>query len=469
MFEYQSKKNPYHNDDLLQKLFNRITPTEKERTFHSYIFKFKDNLSKCYNSNPYFCENYGYKNESFGGRSHSRTKSMRKKEILFKKGRPTINSVARVSMPTITTNKQFTINNDKDSGGTGKETERSITKSIRSKVLSMKSSSMPDIFQSPKSKKNEKESPEGNWFDNLDEKNPFLLLFKKKLSPKNIPSVEPSENDSRSSFSRIFPRKNEPEENKNKIQFLDLLAREVKKKTELQALSYDSKFRVKKFNFLLEKCSDSIEKGRVIDSKIDKEAKSFDDKVFYVKSLKKKVTNFELKKMEDTLKVRKKNKYDLLYDKSIETTKKRANLNISDNLAYENRKEYEKLFKNPEKNDPYEIFLRELNEINKKILKKKEVEEGEITQIENILEDTIKDKDILKIKIEEQAKKYIKARKNEGSGKYFPLLNEIFTEKHIKKEEYPSIKHLSFDAISREVFERLSKKYPLKKSKECKI
>ena len=147
--------------------------------------------------------------------------------------------------------------------------------------------------------------------------------------------------------------------------------------------------------------------------------------------------------------------------------KKRLYFTVSAELAYMNRKEYIENIKHPNRDEPYEIYLRELNSINDANMVKKENEKNEIMKIESILDDTIKDKEFLKAKIQQQQMNYHEIfhimKKN---GEYYTLNNEFFLGKKVMdkkiKPNSTTNNHKSFEKISLQVFDELSKKYHFK-------
>ena len=138
--------------------------------------------------------------------------------------------------------------------------------------------------------------------------------------------------------------------------------------------------------------------------------------------------------------------------------KRGLSMKISENLAFENQKEYKALVKEYILDNPYEFHLRDLVGIINYIEKKKEKENEEMTYIENILEDTSKNKEYLKYKIDEHNKTHRAYLRKNKSNRVLNVKSENQNVRHHKTSSLtPRERPKKFAEISREVYEQLSK------------
>ena len=94
-------------------------------------------------------------------------------------------------------------------------------------------------------------------------------------------------------------------------------------------------------------------------------------------------------------------KYKKLEKEKFNELKKKMNIiKVSEDYAYINRKELHEFMRDNENILAYEIYLKEMNKINDKISKKKEVEKKNLSMVENLLEDVYRKKEFLKYKID---------------------------------------------------------------------
>ena len=103
-----------------------------------------------------------------------------------------------------------------------------------------------------------------------------------------------------------------------------------------------------------------------------------------------------------------KDKYKIKEIENFNDIKKKIDMKISEVFAYFNRKEYNKKIKGEEALKSYELYLKDINKINKKFETKKKIEKENINKIKNILEDTHRGKEYLENKINEYDDKYKK-------------------------------------------------------------
>lgn len=94
-------------------------------------------------------------------------------------------------------------------------------------------------------------------------------------------------------------------------------------------------------------------------------------------------------------------KYKKLEKEKFNELKKKMNIiKVSEDYAYINRKELHEFMRDNENIFAYQIYLKEMNKINEKIAKKKEVEKKNLSMVENLLEDVYRKKEFLKYKID---------------------------------------------------------------------
>ena len=81
-------------------------------------------------------------------------------------------------------------------------------------------------------------------------------------------------------------------------------------------------------------------------------------------------------------------------------------------------------------------------------------------KIDNLLDDTCKHKEYLKKRIDEQQEVYDMIKEMDSKREYYPLWNEeLLKERTEKKHRGSQRRVLSFDSISRNVFNELRQKY----------
>ena len=94
-------------------------------------------------------------------------------------------------------------------------------------------------------------------------------------------------------------------------------------------------------------------------------------------------------------------KYKKLEKEKFNELKKKMNIvKVSEDYAYINRKELHEFMRDNENILAYQIYLKEMNKVNEKIAKKKEVEKKNLSMVENLLEDVYRKKEFLKYKID---------------------------------------------------------------------
>ena len=203
-------------------------------------------------------------------------------------------------------------------------------------------------------------------------------------------------------------------------------------------------YRIGKFNSLLNKCNFEVNRGQKLDKYLDKNIHSDDNLFKHIKN--KKLSENENKdRMIIEEKKLYKNKYDILEKEIYEKIKKRINIKISNEFAFINRKQFNEMIKSERYIDSYNLFLSELNKIKIIQDKKLEIENKEIQKIENILENTYKQKEYLKKKIDIKNEYYNKIDKQENNNENFPLLNNIFELEKSNSMFNLDIKNLDFN------------------------
>ena len=158
--------------------------------------------------------------------------------------------------------------------------------------------------------------------------------------------------------------------------------------------------RIKKFNYILNKCQEEIQHGNKIGGKFEKFTNNINDNLELVKQNRdnKEDNNIQDQKIIED-KVTNKQKYKLLEIEKFNELKKKIDTKISDNFVYFNRKEYAEQVKDKRKEEEYDLYLENINKINEELEKKKIKEKEKLHEIENLLEDVYKKKDYLKNKI----------------------------------------------------------------------
>ena len=171
------------------------------------------------------------------------------------------------------------------------------------------------------------------------------------------------------------------------------------------------KFKIIKYSHLenlLNKCNEGINFAQNMGEDVGKSDtnKSIEE---VNKKLKDVLKNKDQKVIEDKGSGNK--KYLKLEKEKINELKRKMDIKVSDNYAYINRKELNDFMRDNDTIYAYQIYLREMNTINERIAKKKEMEKKNISTVRNLLENTFRQKEFLKYQID---KYYTKnAKKNE--------------------------------------------------------
>lgn len=420
------------NFSILSKFLSKITPKEKDtnKSFHQQIDLSKNNVFSFFSFHPYFSDLVKYNEKPVKNITNSKFKKRKKQGLLFTK---------------ITRGASFCGTVERTNEIRKKTRQLENLKEKNDKLI--KNNSATNILN--------ENSNYNKWFEKLNEENPLKLLLVKGPKDEGLNTTK----EDNTNVQKLTTQSSKKELKINKIHFIQLLQREIKKKNSLKKILADPKHRLEKFKCLLEKCDQEIGQGNSIDAFIEKNNNELNNKLSSITSMKTKLNENQELTLLQKLKS-KTTKYDRLHEKSLKRIKKNLYFKVSADMAYSNRKEYIESIKNPNRDEPYEIFLKELNEITFAQEKKKEKEKLGISQIENILDDTIKEKEYLKNKIEQQQLKYSEADLSNKKVEYYPLDNEFFVQKKLsKKKNYRcQNNHVSFERIALQVFEDLEKK-----------
>ena len=107
-------------------------------------------------------------------------------------------------------------------------------------------------------------------------------------------------------------------------------------------------------------------------------------------------------------------KYKTLEEKKMKEFKKDLIFKVSDTLAYSNRNEYNKKIKSQISFNAYDLYLDDVDTINKKISSKRKIEEKNIEQLNILLDDFHMGKELLKKKLDELNEKNEKYKNIKG-------------------------------------------------------
>ena len=281
----------------------------------------------------------------------------------------------------------------------------------------------------------------------LEKKNKNVLfsnIYKNSINKLIYKSYEKEPKKSYSDIFRIIKlqKRNNCLKNNNENS-LDSLKDDVKN-DNISNWVKNPYYRIGKFNSLLNKCNFEVNRGQNLDKFLDKNIHS-DDNIFKRIKNKKLSQNENKDRMIIEEKKLYKNKYDILEKEIYEKIKKRINIKISNEFAYVNRKQFNEMIKNEINIDSYNLFLSELNKIKVIQDKKLEIENQEIRKIENILDNTYKQKEYLKKKIDIKNEYYNKIDKQEKNVDNFPLINNIFELEKSNSMFNLDIKDLNFN------------------------
>lgn len=443
--------NDLNSIGLMGKFLSKISPNELKahKSFHEVIQKKEEKLNKYVISNPHFSE----LNQSplhYKKLIHSKLnpkKILLKKMTIIRQKNPSPlekSQNKQASSMSVVLPKIQKVNNKNTSliikNAFAKEED--IDRELQEELLK----EQDILFATNKKQKRYKEISERKmpWFMKISKDDPLHPLY----------------DDDINSIKRSAKCLNEPEE---KNEFLEIMKDAFQYQEPYISRSSDNDFNIKRYGeinklfYLYQKCKNNINRGMSINQYIGKYCEQFNEVCNEIQQKKKKMTQnkdrplIEEKKKEET-------KYERMKEKIIAQRKKKINQLISENFAHNNRAEFEKKLKEHEREDPYELFLIDLN--NEAPAKKKRIdrENSQLDLIVNILDNTIKDKEYLKGKIEEQSEKYRVLSIYNSAKVSYPASSEYFKKSFSQsdiKAKKTMFRHKSFDAISREVYEQL--------------
>lgn len=394
-------------------------------SFHQNIQSHKAKLVNCYTSNPDFAEIIRFRN-------HSDIKKKQKKKV-FTLIQPRQSQILLLKANKSSRNKHFNL---------PKLPSTNQNKSISNTIKS--------------------QNKESNSYNEINEQ-----------SHANFPLVK---NYSHQNLNRLT----EIDKN-NKLKFQCLLNMNVNNKGELfkrikpqiiitnklnnrlnELNSSQLKQRNKLRNIYL-KCQSEITRGQSIDNYINKSTEKLHKKIDQIHESKKNITTINSDKIIINEEKKKKGKYDILCAQNIAIMKRRINQQVSEGLAYSNKTELMKRF-NECKYNAYSLYLVDLMKEEKAKRTQRLREDYQLDLITTILDKTVKDKEILKAKIDIKDEMYknenyitsffdktkTKVRKRNYSQQ------DIFTEIVSDRETY--------DLIEKEVYDEIKPKYNRKKT-----
>ena len=215
-------------------------------------------------------------------------------------------------------------------------------------------------------------SNDSNDKSNLPKSKSYLSINKDLITtPSNISVITPSTNISNNIFSKKILRNNSYTMDFNT---------EIKNNDSFILSNISKKFDI------IHKCNQEVKKGNNNSKNLHRYKKEFD------KSIHQKINNEDFLDLDHkVLEERNKlvNKYSLLEENNIRTIKKELKEKISNNFAYQNRKEFGELLKVDKNAHAYNIQLREMDFTNKKILKRLDLERKKINRVKIMADDEL--------------------------------------------------------------------------------
>ena len=184
-----------------------------------------------------------------------------------------------------------------------------------------------------------------------------------------------------------------------------------------------------KLENILNKCDDGINYAKNIGSNVGRS--SINKSVEEVnKRIKMVLQNGDQRVIEDKGKANK--KYQKLEKEKFNELKRKMDMKVSNNYAYINRKELNNVMNDNDTIFAYQIYLKEMNNINRRLERKKEIEKKNISLVKDLLENTFRKKEFLKYKIDNYYKK--NAKKDELKKFCFKNKDDFFINKNDKDE-----------------------------------
>ena len=453
-------QNQFDKLNILNKFLSNIYCRDKEEkiTFHQMIDRDKKYVNDCFKY-PLFSDYFKFRNIE-------RTKNK------YKKVKKNFSEFLRKQLE-LFNNKKGEINSKNNSKEKVTSKDNSISKEIKSNIENsilkddnilkrntktiklLKNRSLPNIFITRRStpfeetsisniltglneqkkkeikeninleEENKKENEKINE-DNIQNELCFINLSDDNEIKKLLNNKEA--NTERKNYMNIKRMKknyfiNDEKKPNNLMQFIKNDFGKLEGKSTFRKWNKDPNYRISKFNKLIYRCSLEINRGENIDKFIEENNEKLNEKYEKIQNIKSRIYNKDdINKIIDNNKIN--YKYKLLEEKNFQKIKQQINMKISDGYIFKSKKMYNELLKHID-TEAYQIFLKDLNEINKQKIENKKNEKLKMKKIEFILDDTIKQKELLKSKISEKKKYYISLKNKENIGSYFPLPGEF--------------------------------------------
>ena len=181
-----------------------------------------------------------------------------------------------------------------------------------------------------------------------------------------------------------------------------------------------------KKNYIINKCKEEILIGKEVGGNFYKYNNKLD------KLMRKKLGETMLISSDQKLieEKSKKNKYKVMEKNNYDNIKKKMDKKISAVFAYFNRKEFYEILKNHDKSAAYDMYLKEMNNINEKLLKNKEIEDKRLKTVEEMLDGVYKQKEFLK----EHITKYHDKNSQKKIYKYWTLKDDFYISRNTGDE-----------------------------------
>ena len=462
--------NAFRRLSVMGNLLKKLTPKEKEddATFHEIIDSDKLKIHDCFMADPEFAKLVRYK----------RRLNNKKEKFIMRTNRK------KSTLSTIGTKSTIQYMNDMASKKAKLVKPQKMQRNISLPELKRRSTlidkqlalDLEVINNSNNTNEQTKQTEEKKeillqhepWFLKLDLNNPIRKLIDRSLGTERISHNKLSRNILKKAKSSanyntidIEKRKGVSIENKGQINdFLSLLKNQVNDtKGTFITSTKSSVQKMDRMKKLLLKCDLEINRGTILDQFIEKNSSKIDAKCKEILTSKRKLNENDDRPLIEEPE-RQKTKYDIIQEELLQKVKKRIQTKISEELAYKNRGEYLKEIKTSSRINSYELFLKDLNEINEEKERNRLKEDIKMMKIDNLLDDTCKHKEYLKKRIDEQQEIYDMIKAMDSKREYYPLWNEELLKGRTEKKNRGNQKRvLSFDSISRNVFNELRQKY----------
>jgi hypothetical protein len=148
---------------------------------------------------------------------------------------------------------------------------------------------------------------------------------------------------------------------------------------------------------ILNKCNEELDLAQNMGNNVENYNKDKSGDEIFLR-IKNELKNRDQRVIEDNGKGNK--KYKKLEKERFIELKKKMDMKVSEDYAYLNRKVLQEFMINNENIIAYRIYMKEMHKINEKIEKKKEIEKKNLSAVENLLENTFRQKEYLKYKID---------------------------------------------------------------------